>query len=155
MTLKRLKSNILKFPKWAVWGIATMSFACGSLFTDRLVRTERVRANSNRIFELRIYYDLPGKLSVMETRFREKTSKILAKHNLNVVGYWVTTDPSASENAFIFLLAHQSQQEAKKNWTALIQDPGFQELEKAEQSEKTLEKAVVLHMRPTDFSAMK
>src|SRR5215469_13249866 len=91
-----------------------MSFACGSLFTDRLVRTERVRANSNRIFELRIYYDLPGKLSVMETRFREKTSKILAKHNLNVVGYWVTTDPSASENAFIFLLAHQSQEEAKE-----------------------------------------
>jgi len=43
-----------------------MSFACGSLFMDRLVRTKRVRADSNRIFELRIYYDLPGKLSVMD-----------------------------------------------------------------------------------------
>jgi len=66
VTLKRQKSNILKFPNWAVWGIGTMSFACGSLFMDRLVRTKRVRADSNRIFELRIYYDLPGKLSVMD-----------------------------------------------------------------------------------------
>jgi len=155
MTLKPWKFSMLKSPKWAVCGIVMISFAGGSLLTGRLARTERVRADSNRVFELRIYHDLPGKLPVMEARFREKTSKILAKHNLNVVGYWVTTGPSALENAFIFMLAHQSQEEAKKNWTALIQDPEFQEIEKAEQTEKTLEKAVVLYMRATDFSSMK
>lgn len=155
MTLKLWKSSILKPSKWAVCGIAALSFAGGSLFMDRLVRTDRVRADSSRVFELRIYHDLPGKLPVMESRFREKTSKILARHNLNVVGYWVTTDPSASENAFIFMLAHQNQEEAKKNWAALIQDPEFQEIEKAEQTEKTLEKALVLYLRATDFSAMK
>src|SRR5215469_11740453 len=146
---------MLKSPKWVVSGISMIAFAGGSLLTHRLVRTERVSADGNRLFELRIYHDLPGKLPVMEARFREKTSKILAKHNLNVVGYWVTTEPSASENAFIFMLAHQSQEEAKKNWTALIQDPEFQEIEKAEQTEKTLEKASVLYMRATDFSSMK
>lgn len=155
MTLKRWKLDMLTSPKWTVCAVAMLSFAGGSLFMDHLVRTERVRTDSNRVFELRIYHDLPGKIPVMEARFREKTSKILAKHNLNVVGYWVTTDPSASENAFIFMLAHQSQEEAEKNWTALIQDPEFQEIEKAEQTEKTLERAVVLYMRATDFSPMK
>ena len=73
----------------------------------------------------------------MESRFREKTSKLLAKHNLNIVGYWVTSGPSASQNAFIFMLAHQNQEEAKKNWTALVQDTEFQEIEKAELTERT------------------
>jgi hypothetical protein len=107
------------------------------------------------MFELRVYHDLPGKLPVMEARFREKTSKILAKHNLNVVGYWVTTDASTSENSFIFMLAQGSREEAKKNWAAVFSDPEFKEIEKAEQSEKTLEKAEVTYMRPTDFSPMK
>ena len=88
----------------------------------------------------------------MEARFREKTSRLLAKHNLNVVGYWVTTGPSESQNAFIFMLAHQNQDEAKKNWTALIQDSEFKEIEQAELTEKTLEKAEVIYMSPTDFS---
>jgi hypothetical protein len=114
-----------------------------------------VQADSTRLFELRIYHDLPGELPVMESRFRDKTSKILARHNLNVVGYWVTADASAAENSFIFMLAYQNPEEAKKNWAAVRQDPEFQEIEKAEQSEKTLQKAEVIYMRPTDFSAMK
>jgi len=91
----------------------------------------------------------------MEARFRDKTSNILARHGLNVLGYWETTDRSASDNLFVFLLAHQSHDEAKTNWQAVIADPEFREVEKAEQSEKTLEKAEVFYLRPTDFSAMK
>jgi hypothetical protein len=150
-----MTASFWKPKRWTAWGIALISFAAGSFTTARLTRTNQVRADSNRLFELRIYHDLPGKLPVMESRFREKTSKILAKHNLNVVGYWVTADASASENSFIFMLAHQSGEEAKKNWEALRLDPDFQEIEKAEQAEKTLEKAELKYMRPTDFSPMK
>jgi len=134
-----------------------LAFLCCGIAPDRrfFARTVAVRADSNRLFELRVYHDLPGKVPVMEARFRDKTSKILAKHNLNVVGYWVTTDDSASENSFIFLLVHDSQEEAKKNWEAMFSDPQFKEIEKAEQSEKTLEKAEVTYMRATDFSAIK
>src|SRR5215831_14161884 len=69
-----------------------------------------VRADNNRVFELRVYHVLPGKMPALEARFRDKTSKILARHNLNVVGYWVTED--ASENSFIFMVAHSSREEA-------------------------------------------
>jgi len=49
MTLKPWKFNMLKSPKWAVCGIAMISFAGGSLLTGRQARTERVRADSNRV----------------------------------------------------------------------------------------------------------
>jgi hypothetical protein len=141
--------------QWFAFGSALVSFAAGSLMTAGVGRIHAVQADGSRLFELRIYHDLPGKLPVMEERFREKTSKILARHDLKVVGYWATADGSASENSFIFMLAHQSREDAKKNWEAVRSDPEFQEIEKAEQTEKTLEKAELIYMRPTDFSPMK
>jgi len=53
------------------------------------------------------------------------------------VGYWVTED--GSDNSFTFLLAHESREEAKKNWDAMRVDPESQEIVKSEQAEKTLE----------------
>jgi len=150
-----MTTNFWKSKYWTACGIGLLSFAARSLMTTRMALTDRVQADSNRLFELRVYHDLPGKLPVMESRFREKTSKILARHNLNVVGYWVTADASSSENSFIFMLAYQSREEAKKNWQAVRLDPEFQEIEKAEQTEKALEKADLTYMRPTDFSPMK
>ena len=137
------------------FGIALLSFAAGSLMTVSMTRINSVKAESDRLFELRVYHDLPGKLPVMESRFREKTSKILARHGLNVIGYWVTTDTPASENSFIFLLSHESREEAKKNWGAVVADPEFKEIEKAELGEKTLDRVEVMYMRPMDFSPMK
>jgi hypothetical protein len=143
-----------KFKVWTAAEIALISFAAGSFMTAHLVRNETVHADNNRLFELRIYHDLPGKLPVMESRFRDKTSKILARHNLRVLGYWVTADASAAENSFIFLLAHQSPEEAKKNWEAVRLDPEFQEIANSEKVEKTLDKAEIIYMSPTDFSAI-
>lgn len=148
-------TNTSKVSQKATLIIALLSFAAGVLIMNSIAHVEQVRAAGDRLFELRIYHAVPGKLPVTESRFREKTSKILARHGLNVVGYWETTDPSPSENLFVFLLAHQSRDEAKKNWQAVIADPEFQEIEKAEQGEKTLEKAELIYLRPTDFSALK
>ncbi len=147
------KSQILK----AVtnWGIAFVLFAAGSVFAKQLGQTGGVSADNNRVFELRVYHVLPGKLPVMESRFREKTSKLLAKHHLNVVGYWTSEDSSTSGKLFIFILAHRSREEAKTNWDALVHDPEFQQIESAERTERTLEKADLTFMRPTDFSPMK
>lgn len=126
--------------------------AAGLLAASRLTQTPAAFAESNHVFELRIYHAVPGKLPVMEARFREKTSKILARHDLHVVGYWVSDEPS--ENLFVFLLSHASRDEANKNWQAFRVDPEFQEVAKSEQAEKTLEKAEIIWLRPTDFSPM-
>jgi hypothetical protein len=33
---------------------------------------------------------IAGKVPALETRFRDTASKLLAKHDLKAVGYWVT-----------------------------------------------------------------
>ena len=145
--------NLTNFNKYIACGIALASLALGAVITNRLTHAREVRAASDRIFELRIYHAVPGKLPVMESRFREKTSKILARHNLKVVGYWVADE--APDDSFVFLFSHESRDEAKKNWDAFRLDPEFQEVAKSEQGEKTVEKADIIWLRPTDFSPMK
>ena len=147
--------NFSKFKGWTVCGIALLSFAAGSLITAHLAHINQVRADSNRVFELRVYQSLPGKLSALESRFRDTASKLLAKHDLKAVGYWVPEDAPARDNTFIYILAHPSREEAKKNWAAMFADPEFQEMAKSEQADKLVEKVDVTYMHPTNFSPMK
>ena len=145
--------NFWKSKFWTACGVGLIAFAAGSSITGRLLHVNDVRADGNRVFELRVYHALPGKLPALESRFRDKTSRILARHNLQVVGYWVTED--ASDNSFIWIVADSSREEAKKNWAAMMADPEFQDVIKAEQAEKLVEKVDVTYMRPTDFSMIK
>jgi NIPSNAP len=154
MTLDCWKFKGWKSKGWTVWGIALVSFAAGSLITARLAHINQVSADSNRVFELRIYHTVPGKVPALESRFRDTTSKLLAKHDLKVVGYWVPED-APWDNTFIFMVAHSSREEAKKNWDALGADPGFQEMVKSEQANKLVEKVDSTYLHPTDFSALK
>jgi hypothetical protein len=154
MTLHCWKFTGWKSKGWTVCGLALVFFTAGSLITARLAHLSQVEADSNRIFELRVYHTVPGKVPALESRFRDTTSKLLAKHELKVVGYWVPED-APWDNTFIFMLAHSSREEAKKNWDALRADPGFQEMAKSEQANKLVEKVESTYMHPTDFSAMK
>jgi NIPSNAP protein len=141
---------------WAPCGVAIIAFAAGLFTAGRLFHLNEVRAGSNRVFELRIYHALPGKLPAMESRFRDTTSKLLVKHDLNVIGYWIPDSKSpAWDNTFVFLLAHSSREEAEKNWREMAADPVFQEIIKSEQKERLLDKADTTYMQPTDFSPMK
>jgi hypothetical protein len=138
-----------------VWAIALLSFTAGSLITARFARIDYVRANSNRVFELRIYHTVPGKLSALESRFQDIYSKLLAKHDLQVVGYWVPDGAADWDNTFVYLVAHSSREEAKKNWNAVLADPEVQDAIKSEQANKLVEKIDRTYMRSTDFSPMK
>ena len=155
MTLKRWEFKGWKSIGWTVCGIAVVSFGVGSLITARLAHLSQVRADSNRVFELLVYHAVPGKLPALESRFRDTTSKLLAKHDLKVVGYWVPEGAPTWDNTFIFMVAHSSREESKKNWDAFRADPEFQEVLKAEEADKTVEKIDVMYIRPTDFSPMK
>ena len=147
--------NRWKFKRWTVCGIALASFAAGSLITARLAHMTQVRADSNRVFEFRVYHAVPGKLPALESRFRDTTSKLLTKHDLKVVGYWIPEGTPAWDNTFVDILAYASREEANKNWAALVADPEFQELIKSEKANKLVEKEDSTYMHPTDFSPMK
>jgi hypothetical protein len=157
MTLNCWKLKSWKSRGRTVCAIALISIGGGSLVTARLAHINQVKADSSRVFEMHIYHTLPGKAPALESQFRDTTSKLLAKHDLKIVGYWVPEETPAWDNTFIFLVAHSSREEAKKNWDAMRADPDFQELvrKNSEQASKLVEKVDVIYMRPTDFSPMK
>jgi hypothetical protein len=155
MTLNCWKFEGWKSIGWTVCAIALVSFASGSLITSRLMHVNQVRADSNRVFELRVYHAVPGKLPALESRFRDTTSKLLAKHDLKVVGYWIPEGGPAWDNTFVDILAYPSREEANKNWASFVADPEFQEVIKSEQANKLVEKEDSTYMNPTDFSPMK
>ena len=152
MTLKRWK-----FKGLTTWGIALASFAAGSLVTARLAHMNQVRADSNRVFELRIYHTVPGKAAALQTEFRDKVTKMFAKHDLKAVGYWAPVDAPASGDTFVYILAHPSRDAAKQHWAAFQADPEFKEMIKSQQTPETkvVEKVDSTYMEPTDFSPLK
>jgi len=149
----------LKLGGWRLWATAAVSFVCGSVVTAHLTRGAEVKADSNRVFQLMVYHTEPGKVSALESVFQD-VSKLQAKHGLNVVGYWVPNDDSpAWKDTFVYLIAHSSEDDAKKNWDALHADPAFlpyrneavpliRQVNGAYQVDEVF-------MQPAEFSAMK
>jgi hypothetical protein len=152
-------STYWKTKRWRFGATAVASFACGSLITGHVVHMQEVRADSNRVFELMVYHTEPGKVRALESVFGE-VCRLQAKHGLNVIGYWVPSDDSpAWKDTFVYLVAHRSQEDAKRNWDALHADPAFVPyrntavplIEKVNGAFHVDE----VFMYPTDFSAMK
>jgi hypothetical protein len=152
MTLNRLTRKVL-----TACGIGIASFAAGSLLTVRVMHMDQVRADSNRVFELRIYHTVPGKAGALETEFRDKVTKLFARHDLKAVGYWAPVDAPASGDTFVYILAHPSRDAAKQHWAAFQADPEFKEMIKSQQTPETkvVEKVDSTYMDPTVFSPMK
>jgi hypothetical protein len=151
MTLTRLTRKGL-----TACGIGILSFAAGSLFTARWMHIDQVRADSNRVFELRIYHTVPGKAGALQAEFRDKVSKLFARHDLQAIGYWAPADAPVSDNTFVYILAHPSRDAAKQHWAAFQADPEFKEMIKSQQGDaKVVEKVDSTYMDPTDFSPLK
>jgi len=147
MTLRRLK----------LFGLVLASFAAGSLLTARWMHLNQVHAAGNRVFELRVYHTVPGKTSALQAEFRDKVTKLFAKHDLKAIGYWAPVDAPASNDTFVYILAHPSRDAAKMHWDAFRADPEFQAMMKEQQSPdaKIVEKVDSTYMDPTDFSPTK
>jgi len=149
---RALLHKAFPFRIWVVTAIALAAFGAGSLVSAQLARANKSGPN-DRLFDLRIYHAVPGKVPALVERFRDATS-LFAKHHLDVVGYWVADDP-AWKDTFVYLVAHRNRDEAKTNWDAFHADPAFQKYRDAEKAEKLIEKDEHIYMRPTKYSEMR
>ena len=130
-------------------------FALGAV-TVWLARPAVVEAQSERVYELRTYHCMPGRLEALKTRFREHTTKLFAKHGMKNIGYWIPADAPDSQNTLIYILAHESRDAAKKSCTDFGNDPEWKRvLDASEKDGKIVEKVDSVYMTPTDFSALK
>jgi len=133
-----------------------LSLAAGSLITERLLTRNTVQAQSSRVYELRIYHTLPGRLPALESRFRDHTIAIFNHHHMSSIAYWVPQDAPQKENTLIYILAHESRESAKKNWAEFASDPEWQRVSKASEADgKIVEKVDSTYMDSTDFSPLK
>ena len=81
------------------------------------------QGNKPRVYELRTYTVLPGRLPALHKRFAEHTMKLFEKHGIRNEMYWVPTDDARKDNTLIYLLSHESQEAANRSWEAFYADP--------------------------------
>ena len=109
-----------------------------------------------RVYELRIYHVVPGKLESLVARFRDHTEKLFVKHGIKSVAYWTAMDEPAKTNTFIYLLEHPSREAASANWKAFQADPAWQTVKaKSEANGKLVEKIDSTYLTLTDFSRLR
>jgi hypothetical protein len=110
----------------------------------------------NRVYELRTYTAVDGKLEAVKARFRDHTLALFKRHGMESVGYFVPQDPERSKNTLIYILAHPSLEAAQKNWAAFRADPDWVKAKAdSEAAGPIVLKTESVFLSPTDFSALK
>lgn len=130
---------------------------CTAVFLSLSMLNTSVLAQGNeKVFELRTYTATPGNLDKLLTRFRDHTMRIFEKHGMTNIAYWTPTDETEAKNTLIYILAHESREQADKSWQAFSQDPEWQQVsEDSNAGGAILESVVRKYMTTTDFSPMK
>jgi hypothetical protein len=128
--------------------------SAGLLFSNGTSRAADTPAA--RVFEMRTYYTLPGRLDALQKRFREHTRRIFEKHGMTNVGYWVPQDAPGHENTLVYIISHASREQAKANWAAFIADPEWKKVaEESQVDGKIIERIESVFMDATDYSPLK
>ena len=110
----------------------------------------------SRIFELRTYECVPGKMEALQARFRDHTRKLFEKHQMTVIGFWNPTDAEQSQRKLIYLLAFPSQEAAAKSWKDFQADPEWKAVKDASEKDGQLvENIESVYLNPTDYSPLK
>jgi hypothetical protein len=108
------------------------------------------------VFELRIYHANPGRMNALETLVREHTLPLFKKYGITGIAYWHPEDAPAAGSTLIYVIAHPSREDAKKNWDAFFADPEWIAAQKAASADgKLTDKIESTFMDPTDFSPIK
>lgn len=109
-----------------------------------------------RLYELRTYTTLPGRLPALHARFRDHTAKLFEKHGMKNGMYWTPTDEKKKDNTLIYVVSHEDAPSAKKSWADFIADPAWHAARDASEKDgKIVEKVESVYMELTDYSPVK
>jgi len=106
------------------------------------------------IYELRIYYPAPGKLAALNTRFREHTLTLFARHGMRSVAYWIEQPtPAAPEGRVVYVLAYPSRAARDDAWKGFASDPEWRQVSAVSEADgKLVTKVDSIFMSMTDYS---
>jgi NIPSNAP protein len=129
--------------------------------TDYSPPLKLAQSKQDRVFELRTYTATKGNLGLLNDRFKDHTIKLFEKHGMTNVVYWNALKGQKGDDVkLIYLLAHASEEAAKKSFDAFRKDPDWLAARKASEekgggslTEKDGVKSEFL--KPTDYSPLK
>lgn len=109
-----------------------------------------------RVYEIRTYTTLDGRLDALHARFRDHTIALFEKHGMRNHEYWTPADPELAKNTLIYVVSHDSMDAAKKSWDAFRNDPDWIKARDASEADgKIVAKVESTYMTLTDFSPVK
>ena len=139
----------------ALWCSVAAMVVFGAFWIGRLSAANEIE--KNRLFELRTYTAVDGKLDALQARFRDHTCKLFEKHGMTNIGYWVPADGEKSKNTLIYILAFPDKDARNKAFKEFGADPEWQKAQKeSEANGKLLVKPPdSMFLTPTDYSPIK
>jgi hypothetical protein len=150
---RRINEETAMNPKKTLRGVIALLVAgCCLLSAESLLAQSKDA--SSRIYELRTYTTLPGRLPALNKRFADHTIRIFARHGIKSERYWIPTDDARKDNTLIYILSHDSQEAADKNWKEFQADPEWVQARDASEADgKILAKPPErIFMKMTDYS---
>lgn len=110
---------------------------------------------TGRIYELRTYYCVPGRLPKLHQRFKEHTLALFEKHGMKNEMYWTPLGADHA-NKLIYIVSHDSEEAAKKSWAGFRADPVWIKARDASEADgKIVEKVESVMMKEADFFGKK
>ncbi len=91
-----------------------IAFAAGLAFQFQTV----ARAQDQKVYDLRTYTLLPGRLPALLNRFGGGEIDLFIKHEMTSVGYWVPDDEELSQNTMVYIVAHDNREAEAASWSA-------------------------------------
>jgi len=115
-----------------------------------------------RVFELRTYIATPGNLPALNSRFRDHTLRLFAKHGITNLIYWnLAPGQAGADSMLVYLLSHSSTEAAGNSFESFRKDPDWLEARTASEKQAggsltVADKGVVSEfLVPTDYSPLK
>jgi len=109
--------------------------SCSAIGMIWLGRSTAQEKKMPRLYELRTYTTLEGRLPALEKRFKDHTCKLFEKHGMKNGMYWIPTDPKLKDNTLIYVVSHDSQEAADKSWKAFQADPEWVKVRDASEAD--------------------
>jgi len=133
----------------ATLGLSVLALAL-AISTGHLIGQEK---KVPRVYELRTYTTLEGRLPALHARFKNHTLKLFEKHGMKNEMYWSPTDEVKSKNTLIYIVSHESLEAARRSWSAFRDDPEWHKArDESEKDGKIVEKVEAVYMTLAEFS---
>jgi hypothetical protein len=132
--------------------------------TDYSPPVKASKGDGDRVFELRTYTATAGNLEALNGRFRDHTCKLFEKHGMTNFAYFTYPkglNKTGEDVTLLYLLAHTSEEDAKKSFDAFRKDPAWTNARDASERKAggslTEKEGGVksLFLKPTDYSPTK